>query len=127
MRRHRNLSTAAMVGLVMLAAPAEAQTRVGLQTGDVLLRVRGILVAPNESTTGIAPTFPAEHAKVDDSVMPEVDLTYMATDHIGFELIAATTKHDVDASNGLDLGSVWLLPPTLTLQYHFAPTSRFGP
>ena len=25
------------------------------------------------------------------------------------------------------MGSVWLLPPTLTLQYHFAPTSRFSP
>ena len=25
------------------------------------------------------------------------------------------------------MGSVWLLPPTLTLQYHFLPTSRFSP
>ena len=25
------------------------------------------------------------------------------------------------------MGSVWLLPPTLTVQYHFAPTSRFSP
>ena len=34
-------------------------------------------------------------------------------------------KHNI--VNGLDLGSVWLLPPTLTVQYHFAPTARFSP
>ena len=34
-----------------------------------------------------------------------------------------TTKHDVNALNtalgNVNLGHVWLLPPTLTIQYHF--------
>ncbi len=30
----------------------------------------------------------------------------------------ATTKHEVEVE-GLDLGHVWLLPPTLNVQYHF--------
>jgi len=27
----------------------------------------------------------------------------------------------------VDLGSVWLLPPTLTLQYHFMPEGQISP
>ena len=52
---------------------------------------RGIIVAPNESSSGITPTFPTEKVKINNSAAPEVDFTYMATDNIGFELIAATT------------------------------------
>ena len=67
------------------------------------------------------------NATVDNAYVPEIDISYFVTPNIALELIAATTKHDVGASDGTDLGSVWLLPPTLTLQYHFAPTSRFSP
>ncbi|MGN6374583.1 MAG: OmpW/AlkL family protein [Sphingomonas sp.] len=116
------LGSAAAAALT--ASPALAQERVGLAAGDVLLRVRGIVVAPNESSGGIKPTFPSEHVKVNDAVMPEVDATYMATDAIGFELIASTTKHKVSGTSGTTggigkLASTWVLPPTLTAQYHF--------
>jgi outer membrane protein len=55
--------------------------------------------------------------------MPEVDITWMATDHLGFELIAATTKHSASGRTGTTgsigrLASTWVLPPTLTAQYH---------
>ena len=54
--------------------------------------------------------------------------SYFLTDNIALELIAATTQHDLDWSNpSLDAGSVRLLPPTLTLQYHFMPESRWSP
>ena len=117
------LGTAALVAAGM-ATPAAAQDRTGLATGDVLLRLRGIVVAPNDSSGGINPTFPTEHIKVDTAVMPEVDITYMATDAIGFELIASTTKHDASGTGGTTgsigkLASTWVLPPTLTAQYHF--------
>ena len=60
--------------------------------------------------------------------MPEVDFSYFITDNIAVELIAATTKHDLKWENpNVDLGSVMLLPPTLTLQYHFMPKERFSP
>lgn len=64
--------------------------------------------------------------------MPEVDATYMATDRIGFELIAATTKHKVGGVRGTtgaigDLASTWVLPPTLTVQYHFRPRAHVRP
>lgn len=117
----------------MLCAPsAFAQTSDGIKQGDLLVRVRAIMVAPNERSGGILPSFPAERAKVDNSVMPEIDLTYMATDNIGFELIAATTKHTASGTTGTtggigDLASTWVLPPTLTVQYHFNPHGKVRP
>jgi outer membrane protein len=68
---------------------------------------------------------------VTNSFAPEVDITYFVTDHLGLELIAATTKHDVKGKGGLapigDLADSWVLPPTLTLQYHFTPKARVRP
>jgi outer membrane protein len=132
--KHRNLLAAtAMLGLAVIATPAAAQNEpVGIKAGDVLLRVRAILVAPNETTSAITPTFPSEHASVNNSAMPEVDLTYMATDNIGFELIAATTKHTASGTSGTTgsigkLASTWVLPPTLTAQYHFNPEGHVRP
>lgn len=100
--------------------------------GDVLIRVRGIMVAPTERSSGITPTFPAETVKVDNSVMPEIDFTYMLTKHVGTELILATTKHDISGKTGTTggigkLASAWVLPPTLTVQYHFAPEGAVRP
>ncbi len=119
-----------------MAAPAlaraDAVPRQGIAAGDVLVRVRTILVAPNETSDGILPAFPGEHVRVNTSVMPELDVTYMATDHIGFELIASTTRHHADGGTGTTgaigkLVSTWVLPPTLTAQYHLNPTGRIRP
>ena len=110
----------APLALLAAAAPAHADP---VQGGDVIVRLRGIMVAPNEASTGIAPAFPNEKVKVGNDIMPEVDVTYMATPNIGFELIAATTKHRISGTTGTTgsigrLGSAWALPPTLTVQYH---------
>lgn len=113
-------------------AARENDGRVGIQAGDVLLRARAIVVVPNETSGGILPALPGEPVKVDNSVMPEVDVTYMATDNVGFELIASTTKHAISGVRGTTggigkLASTWVLPPTLTVQYHFAPQSHIRP
>lgn len=116
----------ALMASAGLAAPACAEK------GDVLVRLRGILVAPNERSSGITPTFPAEKVKVSNSFMPELDFTYMVTPHIGAELILATTKHHAGGKTGTTgsigrLASTWVLPPTLTLQYHFTPDGPIRP
>lgn len=99
--------------------------------GDVLMRVRGIVVSPTESSGPVTPGFPGSEVGVSDAVMPEVDFTYMVTDNIGAELILATTKHDAEGRGTLsgfdELASTWVLPPTLTLQYHFAPEAKVRP
>lgn len=119
---------AATLTLASCLLPAAAHA----EKGDVLVRLRGIIVAPTETSGGIEPAFPTEGVKVDNSVMPEVDVTYMASDNFGLELIAATTKHRASGKSGVTggigkLASTWVLPPTLTAQYHFAPGSRVRP
>ena len=95
-------------------------------------RLRTIMVAPNEQSGSILPGFPGEKVRLNNQVVPEVDVTWMATDHIGFELIAATTKHRASGVTGTTggigrLASTRVLPPTLTAQYHFAPTGKVRP
>ncbi len=84
------------------------------------VRLRGIAVVPNESATIEAI---GGDAQISNAYVPELDFTYFFTKNIAAELILATTKHDVKAistvAGDIPLGDVWLLPPTLTLQYHF--------
>ncbi|MDG1287709.1 MAG: OmpW family outer membrane protein [Rickettsiales bacterium] len=92
-----------------------------------MLRGRVIGVVPQEdSSTNIG-----GHVTADAAIVPELDLTYFFTDHISAELIAAITPHDMGAKNtslgNLSLGDVWLLPPTLTAQYHFNPHGEIRP
>lgn len=91
------------------------------------IRARAIGVLPDSgghSTIGGKPD-------ADDSYVPEVDLTYFITGNIAMELIAATSPHELDLKNSnngnLNLGDTWILPPTLTLQYHFTPDNQFSP
>lgn len=119
-----------LLGAVAMGALATGPAQAA--QGDVLVRLRGIMVAPNEKSGSVLPGFPGEKVKVDDSVMPEIDISYMATDHIGFELIAATTKHGASGRTGTTgsigkLASTWVLPPTLTAQYHFLPDAKVRP
>ena len=63
---------------------------------------------------------------VGNAITPEVDITYFFTENIAAELIAATAEHKISAGPN-DLGDAWILPPTLTLQYHFTPDNKFSP
>lgn len=83
-----------------------------------MVRARGILVAPSEHAD-IVPI--GGDVRIDNSFVPEVDVSYFFAKNWAVELIAAVTPHDVQHTASVDLGSAWLLPPTLTLQYHFDP------
>ncbi|PKP78540.1 MAG: OmpW family protein [Alphaproteobacteria bacterium HGW-Alphaproteobacteria-3] len=106
----------------MAAAPAQAEFQ-GKSAGDFMVRLRAIGVLPDES----ASTSIGGDVNVSNDWVPEIDFTYFVTDNIALELIAATTNHDVSHTAGIDLGEVNLLPPTLTLQYHFMPKERLSP
>ncbi len=112
------VASALALAAALLAQPAQAED--SYQSGTVLLRARAIGVIPDERST-ISPIGGAVDAS--NRVVPEVDITYFVTPNVGFELIAAVTKHSVaaksTAAGNVDLGSAWLLPPTLTAQYHF--------
>jgi len=116
---------AAALTAIAASAPAYAEQ------GDVLVRARAIVVAPTEDSGGVEPTFPSDGVSVTNSFAPEIDFSYFVTNNIGLELIAATTKHDVKGKGGLEpvgkLVDTWVLPPTLTLQYHFTPKAKVRP
>ncbi|MBA3878911.1 MULTISPECIES: OmpW/AlkL family protein [Sphingomonas] len=130
--KHKVPMVALAAMAVIAAAPAAAREGEGLKAHDVLLRVRGIWVAPNGTSDGILPTLPGDRLRIGDSFAPEIDVTWMATDHIGFELIAATTKHSAHGKAGVTAGlgrvvETWVLPPTLTAQYHFNSKGKVRP
>lgn len=121
------LTTAACAALVLALGSTAAFARDlpadPLAKERFQVRLRAIDVLPDEeSSVNIG-----GEVKADYAIVPEVDLTYYFTKNIAAELIAATSPHDLKHSAAGDLGSAWVLPPTLTLQYHFMPDSAFKP
>lgn len=95
-----------------------------------MLRVRALGVVTRDS--GNVDQVVGSGLSTSDSVVPELDISYFFTQNIAAELILGVTRHHVTgtgvaATNGLDVGKAWLLPPTLTLQYHFTDFGAFKP
>jgi len=94
-----------------------------------MIRVRALGVLPDASATFNVNGAPLNgaSAKITDSLVPELDISYFVTPNIALELILGTTPHGVRGTGVLanqPIGRVWLLPPTLMLQYHL---TNFGP
>jgi outer membrane protein len=94
------------------------------------VRLRGVAVVPDESAKiGVI----GGDVDISNAFIPELDFTYYFTKNVSAELILGTAKHDVKAistiAGDVDLGSVYLLPPTLMAQYHFylTPDQTFQP
>lgn len=117
MRKKLLIAVVALLGLSNFAMAQDAPADNG---GTWQFRLRGIVISPDESAD-----IEAIGGDVDIStaVVPELDITYFFNENWSMELILGTAKHDVKAvetaAGEIDLGSVWLLPPTLTGQYHF--------
>ena len=131
------LALAVAAALVPSLAMAEA--------GDIVVRLRATHISADESSSLGATTQAnvgniygntGAELRVDSNTIPEIDFSYYITKNIAAELILATgTRHDVSIK-GLaagatvtnpNLGSVNLLPPTLTAQWHFNPDQTFDP
>jgi len=114
----------ATLGLISASLFA-SEAAIAQQAGDIFVRARAIYVTPDASAT----TLIGGTADIDSKILPEVDFTYFIADNIGLELIAATAKHNATAIGravgDVPLRSAWLLPPTLSLQYHI-PMEGFG-
>lgn len=97
-----------------LAAVLTAGMASAHQAGSVLVRAGGILVAPNTSTN--SDTFKFD---VNNNAQLGLTATYMVTDNIGVELLAATPfSHKITLGNVL-VGKTKHLPPSLYAQYYF--------
>jgi len=136
------LALAVCAALVPSLAMAEA--------GDIVVRLRATNITADESsklgkqtaesydaataTLLYGANYASTELRTDSNTIPELDLSYYITKNIAAELILALgSKHDVrTTSNGAaldskNLGEVNLLPPTLTLQWHFNPDQMFDP
>jgi len=127
-----NLLIAAALAGVAAAGAAEAQAFQLKAKGDVVLNVRVTDIAPSggDPITTLAGAATGLRAKADYDVMPTIGVTYFLTDHLAVEAIAGTTQHTVRAKGpetDLAVKETWVLPPIVTLQYHFAPKARVSP
>jgi outer membrane protein len=126
------LSLAAMGATSAMAADLggsykDAPTYVAEYGPGWMIRGRILGVIPNEDTsnwrldgTNIDALGP--DAAIDNSIVPELDFTYFFNNNIAVEVIAGVTPHDITGKGllaGTKVGDVWLLPPTVLLQYHF--------
>jgi outer membrane protein len=93
-----------------------------------MIRLRALGVVTRNS--GSVDTVAGSGLTTTDTVVPELDITYFFTPNIAAELILGTTPHTVSGTgsiDGLPVGKAWLLPPTLTFQYHFTDLGAFKP
>jgi outer membrane protein len=122
---------AAVMGAAQVAH-ADPNTFEPKHKGLFMVNVRVTDVLPNDgqhiltaagADTGLT-------TKITDSLVPTLGFTYFVTDNIAVDLIAGTSTHSIDAEGpktDVVVHRTWVLPPTLSLQYHFLPKSRFSP
>ena len=100
--------------LALAAGPAMADA------GDWSIKAGPYLVAPKSDNSEIA--------SVDDGYSLGFSVTYAFTDNWAFEVLAATPfSHDINLVGGGKVAEVKHLPPTFSLQYHWANASSFSP
>jgi len=113
--------------LISIQLPALGQESDSALKG-LMIRGRALAVIP-QSSADI--TVIGGDTELSNSYVPELDLTWFFTKNIAVEAIAAISPHDVEATGTslgtVDLGSVWLLPPTVLLQYHHPLPHGFKP
>lgn len=110
--------TALVVGMAM--GLGFASTATAFEPGDWLVRVGASYVSPASDNH--------DTVDVESATSATINLTYMMTDVWALELLAAYPfKHDLELADETKIGSTKLMPPTLSIQYHFRPTEKFQP
>lgn len=126
----RKTSTLLLSGLAaamaLAAAPAMAQSK-----GDWTLGVGVHAVDPKSDAgdlNGSALGLGALSTKVDSDVKPTVTFEYFVADNVGIEVLAALPfKHEVSIDGIGKVGETKQLPPVVSLQYHFANSTKVTP
>jgi outer membrane protein len=125
------------LAIALLAATglsAIATSTMAYEAGDWLVRGRIINVKPNDDSGPLTLNgldSGLQGVNVDSDTILELDITYMVDRNWGIELILSYSEHTLAGEKGWaslgDVIEVKALPPTLTLQYHFAPDSNIRP
>ena len=94
------------------------------QEGTYMMRVRALNM---QVDNGNSPNVAGAKVEINNKTFPEIDFVYNFTKNLAAELVLTyPQKHDVKLQ-GNRIGSLKHLPPTLTLQYYFAPGSSVNP
>ena len=116
-KRLTTLALAALMGTT--AAPALAQSQ-----GDITLGFGLHSVTPDSSDSRTA----AGLIDVDANIRPTLTVEYFVADNLGVELLVAWPfEHDINLVGTGEVAKTKHLPPTLSLQYHFANASSVTP
>ncbi|MEI9402060.1 OmpW family protein [Mesorhizobium sp. Cs1330R2N1] len=93
------------------------------------LRLRTLAVITDDK--GNVNEIPGSGLSFSDTAIPELDVTYYFSDNLAAELILGTTHANIYGEGTIGglakIGKTWVLPPTLTLQYHFTDSGAFKP
>ena len=127
-----NISALVMTATLCVAGQSAAQDFTPKTTGTFILAGRVTDVSPDASgginTAAGAATGLNVDVKAD--VMPTLGFTYFLNEHVAVEAILGTTKHVINAvgaGGATAVHDTWVLPPVVTLQYHFQPKARVSP
>ena len=112
----RLLSVGLTVTALSLVLPVAARAQ---EEHPWLVRARGIVVAPNASST-------PSGLDVQADATVEVDISRKLAPFLSVELVLATASQEVK-SGTTSLGTVQHLPPTLVLQFHPITKGGFDP
>jgi outer membrane protein len=105
---------------LIVAAFSLATAMAHADTGDWYLRVGGHNVNPKSDNHSIV--------EVDSATMATFSVSYFFQPQLAVEVLAALPfKHDIDLVGGGRVAETKHLPPTVSVQYHFAPDGKFSP
>ena len=97
--------------------------------GPWKVRLRGVYVMTNNK--GVVNGIDGSDLDYSNTTIPELDISYFFNDNIAAELILGTTMADISGAGSIKglgkIGETWVLPPTLTLQYHLTNFGDFKP
>lgn len=112
------LAVAALCAMTSGAAMAQQQD------GKWQVRVRAVnLDAANKGEAAKG----AAGVSINDKVIPELDISYYFTPNFAAELVLTYPQKQDVRSNGVKIGSLKHLPPSLMAQYHFTNFGAFKP
>lgn len=108
----------------MLLAVLLPQMALAHEAGDFFMRAGSATVRPTEGSDNVLGMGGFD---VSNNTQMGLTFTYMATDHIGVELLAATPfRHKVGLGPTGNIATVRQLPPTLMAQYYFMDSQSKG-
>lgn len=109
------LALAALALLVPASQAAQGDSPWSVRIGATWLET------VDKSTNSAVPV------KVEDKLIPEIDITYAFNAHWSAELVLSIPQEHSVSSAGVPLGEFKHLPPTLLAKYTFNPEGAFRP